>query len=222
MSFPANPSNGRIHKIGNKTYIWTARSKNWSILPFSSRALEQINKGVLDSISSTSESGDGTRVNDHNATRSNRTTGIAPDNTEVPDPTEGDTAKIQLDDGSVEFWEYDISWSLIFSIPSEVDDQSAAGYIDIGNVRIQFGTVSGGSVSDDVVFSAPFATNTYSIVTTVLTAVAGKIFVANINTKSTTQFRYDKVVHDNVDAAEPEGALAEAFDWQAIGIKPNI
>lgn len=91
---------------------------------------------------------------------------------------------------------------------SPIDDQSASGYVDVGSMRIQWGTgVIGGST---VTLPALFADDQYSVVTQ--------------NTFSAP--RYTQVISKTATSFDLQtytlagGSSSTPSDWQAVGLKP--
>jgi len=94
------------------------------------------------------------------------------------------------------------------------NDQSAAGYFDIGNMRIQWGTATGSSGGSVVVtLPAPFANTSYSVTGSVAENVGGIYRTQNGPARTTTGF--------NAVTFNDTGTLITAiFNWFAIGAKP--
>ncbi|MEM7377593.1 MAG: hypothetical protein AAF460_08820, partial [Pseudomonadota bacterium] len=60
-------------------------------------------------------------ASDHHVVRANATASVAPNAVEVPTPIAGDTAKVQLNDGQVEYWSHNgTAWALDFTSASAV------------------------------------------------------------------------------------------------------
>jgi hypothetical protein len=88
------------------------------------------------------------------------------------------------------------------------NDQSATGYFDIGNMRMQWGTHNDGNVdTTTVTLPAAFANTNYSVVATSNTS-AGSL---DTESKTTTAF--------DIDRASTTTTVQD-YSWIAIGIKP--
>jgi hypothetical protein len=88
-------------------------------------------------------------------------------------------------------------------------DNSAAGYFDIGNMRVQWGLHDDGNVdTTTVTMPASFLNNTYTVTATSNNGVAGSV---GIEAKTTTSF--------DVDRASTT-VTTNIWGWQAIGFKP--
>jgi hypothetical protein len=88
-------------------------------------------------------------------------------------------------------------------------DNSAAGYIDFGNMRMQWGLHDDGNVdTTTVTLPAPFLNNTFVVTATSNNGVAGSV---GIEAKTTTSF--------DVDRASTT-VTTNIWGWQAIGFKP--
>jgi hypothetical protein len=88
-------------------------------------------------------------------------------------------------------------------------DQTASGYFDIGNMRIQWGLHNDGNVdTTTVTLPAPYLNDTYTVTATSNSGTAGSVAV---EAKLTTSFDLDRAsttVNTNV------------WGWQTIGLKP--
>jgi hypothetical protein len=88
-------------------------------------------------------------------------------------------------------------------------DNSAAGYFDIGNMRIQWGLHDDGNVdTTTVTLPAPFLNNTFVVTATSNSGTAGSVAV---ELKTTTTFDLDRA---------STTVNANIWGWQAIGLKP--
>jgi len=88
------------------------------------------------------------------------------------------------------------------------NDQSAAGYFDIGNMRMQWGTHNDGNVdTTTVTLPAAFANTNYSVVATSNTS-AGSL---DTESKTTTTFDIDRA---------STTVTTQLYSWFAIGQKP--
>lgn len=100
-----------------------------------------------------------------------------------------------------------------------INDQADSNYMDIGRMRIQWGTIS--YTADDptaMALPAPFADSNYTVVLSVhaweYNATKGPSDVSNpvaVTAKSTTTFTANR---DN------DLANVTTFDWFAVGLKP--
>ena len=89
-----------------------------------------------------------------------------------------------------------------------VNDQAASGYIDIGTMRMQWGTHNDGNVdTTTVTLPVAFANTAYSVVATSNTS-AGSL---STESKTTTAFDIDR-------ASTTTGA--QNYSWFAVGLKP--
>jgi len=130
----------------------------------------------------------------------------------------GDVVDFHVTDGSYSIFGASAS---IEQLPSKTvinaadlatDDQSASGYIDIGNMRMQWGIdTSANTGVRAITFPAPFADTGY-VVTVSPSALGNE--TASAQALSTTQF--------NARIWEANTALSTSGDisWQAIGLKP--
>jgi hypothetical protein len=88
------------------------------------------------------------------------------------------------------------------------NDQSATGYFDIGNMRMQWGTHNDGNVdTTTVTFPAPFANTNYAVNATSNTS-AGSLCT---EAKTTTTFDIDRA---------STTVTTQLYSWFAIGLKP--
>jgi hypothetical protein len=100
-----------------------------------------------------------------------------------------------------------------------INDQASSGYVDIGTMRIQWGTISY-SLDDETPMPLPaaFGNTTYKVLLSLhaweYNAGKGPSDVSNgisVTAKSTTTFSVNR---DN------DLANVTTFDWLAIGLKP--
>lgn len=96
---------------------------------------------------------------------------------------------------------------------NKMSDNSASKYIDIGNVRIQWGRGGSGSSSPTITFPAPFKDTTYSFVAMFGNGAASSQFTVNQVSKTVSSISL-------VKAFSGGGSTGESLDWQAIGLKP--
>ena len=106
-----------------------------------------------------------------------------------------------------------------------IADNSASGYMDVGGMRMQWGVYAGGqtgAATATIIFPAAFANSNYALTATVQYPLTNKLFVVQTTAKTPTQFNFSKVyVYTDLDnKAYITGAVGEAFDWIAIGVKP--
>ena len=93
-----------------------------------------------------------------------------------------------------------------------VDNQAASGYMDIGTMRMQWGSsASTGTTGHVVTFPVAFPNTNYSIVCQ--TTNGGNGQTINVISKTTTSFTVTTVDINGT----PQN---NNFDWQAIGLKP--
>jgi hypothetical protein len=89
-----------------------------------------------------------------------------------------------------------------------VNDQSATGYFDIGNMRMQWGTHNDGNVdTTTVTLPVPFANTNYAVNATSNTS-AGSLCT---EAKTTTTFDIDRA---------STTVTTQLYSWFAIGLKP--
>lgn len=93
------------------------------------------------------------------------------------------------------------------------DDQSASGYMDIGDMRMQWGTFNPPSTgTNPVTLPAAFKDATYTITTGTNAPVVNRTVA--LSNRTTTQF------DSQVYVAETAAVTDTSFHWQAIGLKP--
>lgn len=104
--------------------------------------------------------------------------------------------------------------TVISDVDAPVNDQAASGYIDIGAVRMQWGTgTAGGGGGALIALHAPFADANYNVNTEWLGGfTAGAVRAITSAPETTTQFRA-RGFNGNTAAAVP-------MSWRAIGLKP--
>lgn len=104
------------------------------------------------------------------------------------------------------------------SLVGEITDNSPSNYLDIGTMRIQWGT-SGTNLGSQVTITlpAPFANASYSVVPVIISSNTASMFSINVKTFSTTSFSINKLY---LNGTTTTACPAEAFTWQAIGLKP--
>jgi hypothetical protein len=103
VATPINGDTATKFLIDNKIEYW-AYTSSWALI-------KTVNPTTLDG-------------NDTHVLRANATTNVAPTSIEVPTPMNGDTAKVRLTNGVVEFWKHNgTAWSLDFST-----DKATVGY----------------------------------------------------------------------------------------------
>jgi len=96
---------------------------------------------------------------------------------------------------------------------------SNASYMDIGNMRIQWGSTSGlAGGSATLTFPVPFRNTNYSITANAINGSTGAligVMVAQTNTTSA-------ILNRNFTAGNPAtvNAASEQVSWMAIGLKP--
>ena len=92
-----------------------------------------------------------------------------------------------------------------------VDDQSTSGYMDIGDMRMQWGKINDGNNDGafNVPFVAPFADANYSVVVTSGTSNNG--YAAATTGHTVNFFQLDRSNDANSTIV---------WHWQAIGLKP--
>jgi bacteriorhodopsin len=89
-----------------------------------------------------------------------------------------------------------------------VNDNTASGYMDIGTMRIQYGTHNDANVdTTTVTFPMPFANTNYSVNATSNTS-AGSLCT---EAKTTTTFDIDRA---------STTTTTQVYSWFAIGLKP--
>lgn len=99
-----------------------------------------------------------------------------------------------------------------------INDSLSSGYFDIGNMRIQWGSVTNGvGGSQSITLPVPFANNTYSIVPVIIGGSTNAIINISVTTRSTTAF---SVMKTYINAAMTPQTAGEGFTWTAIGLKP--
>lgn len=96
----------------------------------------------------------------------------------------------------------------------------SSGYLDIGNVRIQWGIQPGAASSlRTITFPQPFANNNYTITGNVMSTNSGGVFSLGLNPLTVNECI--AAVRFNSGGGAEEVIAGEPFMWQAIGIKPN-
>jgi len=109
--------------------------------------------------------------------------------------------------------QYDGTNFRLLNPQASFSDNSASGYIDIGSVRIQWGSKPGNGVATDTVtLPVAFASTTYTTSLTPFT-VTNALLGFNTVTKSVGNFTVRK-------KSGSGDSMAEGFDWIAIGVKP--
>jgi hypothetical protein len=121
-------------------------------------------------------------------------------------PTGGTVNQILIKNSSTN---YDTSWST-----SSINDVGSSGYIDIGSVRWQWGTVALNG-SNTVTLPAAFANTNYSLTITMVGDISGNLFSATVASKTTTSFISSKRGVSTIVFNAGEG-----YSWMAIGLKP--
>ncbi len=108
--------------------------------------------------------------------------------------------------------------TVIDVVNTPVNDQASSGYMDIGDMRIQWGVVPAGVAGQKTVtLPTAFANNTYSI--TLTTEYNGTNQVtAHCQSKAMGSFVGYSVENDS--SSGTGSAIVEGFSWQAIGLKP--
>lgn len=147
---------------------------------------------------------------------------------EVPDNT-GHSGKYLTNDGSLNFWAVLQSYSSGNLPGGLVDGGAASGYLDFGNIRVQWGpdtapTASGITTSKAVTFGQVFATAPWFIgitpsvqdVTTETTYPS-----ASYASPSTTGFTAHFICPgENAGPGSTDIDVAITFTWFAVGPKP--
>ena len=109
--------------------------------------------------------------------------------------------------------------TVINTTDTPVNDQAASGYIDIGNVRYQWGTVTY-AASTPIVFPAAFADANYSITGNPSdTTSVSQARSINFGSRTTTQVSVGYTFQNSGSSTISE-AVGSQFTWQAIGEKP--
>lgn len=98
-----------------------------------------------------------------------------------------------------------------------INDQSALKYVDVGTVRIQWGTVPGGSSTGTITLPAAFANSNYTINGSITSTSTNTALSVNFNTHTSTTVNYSKTWSNSGGSGS---IIAEEFRWQAIGLKP--
>lgn len=134
------------------------------------------------------------------------TAGVAGGSGFVPAPAAGDQAKFLTGAGT---WATPALTS---------NDQSASGYFDLGNMRIQWGTFTQGSGVANITLPAAFANTSYTLTgnvqsVTPTTSTYGTAFSG----KTTTSFITITTSHNGVSV---NVSASQTVAWQAIGLKP--
>jgi hypothetical protein len=97
-----------------------------------------------------------------------------------------------------------------------INDQSADGYVDIGNMRIQWGIAPTASALRTITLPAPFKNTSYTVTANTnsnLTDPPQTSRVVMLGGKTANSFK-GRVVQGN------DGSSDFSFQWQAIGLKP--
>ena len=100
--------------------------------------------------------------------------------------------------------------TVINTTDTPVDDQTASGYMDIGNMRMQWGVQSGvAGGNNTLTFPVPFGVA--PVLNTNVTGSSNRFSShAGVSTTGATVY-----VRSNAGSGEPQ-----SFHWQAIGLKP--
>ena len=88
-------------------------------------------------------------------------------------------------------------------------DNAASGYMDIGDMRMQWGVVAGGN-NTSITLPAAMSDANYSVVAT-SESNRGSV---DVNAKTSTNFTINHQGHDN------QAALSGSVNWQVMGLKP--
>jgi hypothetical protein len=130
---------------------------------------------------------------------------------------------------------YNATWSTVYGLPSGgtdgqvlvktgataglatwtsvINDNSSSNYIDIANVRYQWGTTStGGTGARTLTLPAAFGNTSYSVTANVTGIADSSARTVNIDTQTTTSIVVRVTAGGNGSGA--------AFNWIAIGLKP--
>jgi hypothetical protein len=96
-------------------------------------------------------------------------------------------------------------------------DHTSSGYFDIGNMRIQWGSVGNGVDGiQTVTLPVPFANTSYVVTGNVTDATTEWYFTLTTKPVTTTTFQATKM-YGKVDISNKAG---QGFSWMAIGMKP--
>jgi hypothetical protein len=135
-------------------------------------------------------------------------------------PTQG----LTYQSGSSSTYEWNGDYWVIVTPPTQVfitaenlstvaTTNANGNYIDIGNVRYQWGTNTNAVTSQrTITLPAAFANTNYSVIGNVVDQSSSDDRVVVIGTRSTTNF----LARVTVNAA----GSAASFNWMAIGLKP--
>lgn len=102
------------------------------------------------------------------------------------------------------------------SAQSPINDQVASGYIDIGTMRMQWGTFNDMTTGPDTLsFPVPFADANYSF-----TATAVRDSSSSISRTIGTGSRFAASIEVRVFFPDGTSPIATDIMWQAVGVKP--
>lgn len=105
--------------------------------------------------------------------------------------------------------------TVVNTIDTPVDDQTSSGYMDIGNMRQQWGEEADGTLGiHTVTLPNPMSNTNYSISHTFVGSVTGSLTLT-ITNRTTTSFTVSKKYIDGTITDAIEG-----FTWHVIGEKP--
>lgn len=100
-----------------------------------------------------------------------------------------------------------------------INDQPTIKYVDIGQVRIQWGIGNTSAISL-ITLPVPFLNNTYSITCTISQNIGTVVaIVPSTFNKTTTNFETFFAQLNNKSSVITT-ATGQSFDWLAIGVKP--
>ena len=98
-----------------------------------------------------------------------------------------------------------------------VNDQSTSGYMDIGNMRIQWGQETYGGAVDQVTLPAPFKDATYAVTTNSNYNPGGAVVWSSARLLTSTGFSFVCAYSSISNFGNPTG---HPMSWMAIGLKP--
>jgi len=121
------------------------------------------------------------------------------------------TSDITINNMSLSIIELPVATIVSGDVPA--NDNSAAGYMDIGNMRMQWGNDASGGGARAISLPAPFADATYSVTVTPQYVAAGGRYAA-YSGRTTTGFNVRAYTTGGTDSGV-------TVSWQAIGLRPQ-
>ena len=125
----------------------------------------------------------------------------------------------EVNAGTTLFFDQKPTSTVIPAGATAVNDQTTSGYMDIGTMRMQWGSQAGAAGARTVILPAPFANNTYNVVAGVGSDSADNALVNfSVQTFNATTTTFEGRL--TFEQGGTHGNAGEAFMWQAIGLRP--